>query len=98
MVGDRVIELIAGLAAVIFIAAMIWTDLAPDALRRQERQDHFRPAQYAAALTVQEMGRISAANSAEVHVSGCTPSSGDLLDSGYDRRFRIDARYTEVIG
>ena len=52
MVGDHVIELIAGLAAVIFIAAMIWTDRATDAPRRRERQDHVRVPQYAAALIV----------------------------------------------
>jgi hypothetical protein len=49
VVSDRVLELIAGLAAVIFIAAMVWSDFSSDAPRRWEQ---VRPIQYAAALIV----------------------------------------------
>jgi hypothetical protein len=49
VVSDRVLELIAGLAAVIFIVAMVWSDFRSDASRRWEQ---VRPIQYAAALIV----------------------------------------------
>jgi hypothetical protein len=49
MVGNRVIEIIAGVSAVIFVLAMIWSDFTPDSLPRWER---VRPLQYSTALIV----------------------------------------------
>lgn len=49
MVEDRVLEIIAGVAAAIFFAAMIWTDFSADASQRREQ---LRPVQYATALIV----------------------------------------------
>ena len=49
MVGNRLIEIIAGGSAVIFVLAMIWSDFTPDPVPRRERA---RPLQYATALIV----------------------------------------------
>jgi len=49
MVGDRALEVIAGVAAVIFVAAMAWSDFSSDPEKRWAR---VRPIQYAAALIV----------------------------------------------
>ena len=49
MVGNRVIEIIAGVSAVIFVLAMIWSDFARTPAPRWES---VRPLQYATALTV----------------------------------------------
>jgi hypothetical protein len=50
VVSDRVLELIAGLAAVVFIAAMVWTDFFSSDIPR--RSETVRQIQYAAALIV----------------------------------------------
>jgi hypothetical protein len=55
MVGDRVLEVIAGVAAVIFVAAMIWSDFSFDPEQRREPQQRWarvRPIQYDASLIV----------------------------------------------
>jgi hypothetical protein len=49
MVGNRVLEVTAGAAAVVFIAALLWSDLSSDHERRWEQ---VRPIQYASALIV----------------------------------------------
>jgi hypothetical protein len=49
MVGNRVVEVIAGVAAAIFTAAMVWSDFSSDSRQRWER---VRPIQYAAAVPV----------------------------------------------
>jgi hypothetical protein len=49
IVGNRVLEIIAGVAAVVFITAMVWSDFASDPEPRWRR---VRPIQYASALIV----------------------------------------------
>jgi uncharacterized membrane protein YuzA (DUF378 family) len=49
MVASRVIEIIAGVSAVIFVLAMIWSDSTRDSVPRRERM---RPLQYSTALIV----------------------------------------------
>jgi hypothetical protein len=49
MTGDRILEFIAAAAAVVFLAAMVWSDFSPESVKRWER---VRPIQYATALTV----------------------------------------------
>jgi hypothetical protein len=46
---NRVIEIIAGVSAGIFVLAMLWSDFARDPVPRWER---VRPLQYATALIV----------------------------------------------
>ena len=47
MTGDHILEFIA--AAVVFLAAMVWSDFSSESVKRWER---VRPIQYATALTV----------------------------------------------
>jgi hypothetical protein len=49
VVGNRVLEIIAGVAAAIFIVAMVWSDLTADPEARWRR---VRAIQYATALIV----------------------------------------------
>lgn len=49
MVGNRVVEIIAGVSAVIFVLAMIWSDFTRDSVSRWER---VRPLQYSTAVIV----------------------------------------------
>jgi hypothetical protein len=49
MVAKRVIEIIAGVSAAIFVLAMLWSDLTRDPVPRWER---VRPLQYVTALIV----------------------------------------------
>ena len=49
MVTNRVIEIIAGVSAGIFVLAMLWSDFPRDPVPRWER---VRPLQYVTALIV----------------------------------------------
>jgi hypothetical protein len=49
VVSDRVIELIAGIAVVFFVACMLWSDFATDP---KQRWAQVRPVQYVSALIV----------------------------------------------
>jgi hypothetical protein len=49
VVSDGIIELIAGVAAVVFVACMLWSDFAADP---KQRWAQVQPIQYASALIV----------------------------------------------
>jgi hypothetical protein len=49
VVSNRMLEIIAGVAAAIFIVAMVWSDFAADP---QPRWQRVRPIQYTTAVIV----------------------------------------------